>query len=209
MPDFGPAGLSPTGRNRVLSDGTARNDMDRRRFLGLCGKVALLGALPVPALAGTSADLGATLADHRTLRLLNTHTGERLTSTYLENGRLVPDALAAINHILRDHRTGEVREIDPNLLDVMSALAGRLDSDEPFHIISGYRSPTTNEQLRHHGHGVAKHSYHLVGKAVDLSLPGISTADLRRAALAEHAGGVGYYPRSGFVHVDTGPVRTW
>lgn len=198
-----------------MSDGNARTKLDRRRFLSLCGKVALIGALPVPTLASqspviTTAAEGANpvLVDH-TLRLLNIHTGERLTATYYENGRLVPDALVEINRILRDHRTNKIKAIDTDLLDFMCSLAQRVNSQEPFHIISGYRTPETNEKLRRRSSGVARRSYHLKGKAVDLKLPGVTTANLRAAALGERSGGVGYYPHSGFVHVDTGPFRSW
>lgn len=206
-----------------MSDGNARQFSNRRQFLGLCGKIALLGLVPLPALADPSGVISSTIpngagpiagpcgaaAVNRSLRLLNTHTGERLACTYLENGQLLPDALAAINHILRDHRTDEVKPIDPDLLDLMNVLADKVGSLESFHIISGYRSPQTNEKLRRSNSGVARHSYHLVGRAVDLKLPRVSTASLRKAALGERSGGVGYYPRSGFVHVDTGPVRSW
>ena len=214
MPTFRPA-IELTMEDDILSDGNAYPELDRRRFLGLCGKVALLGALPVSAFANqsgviTTAEAGTSgvLVD-RTLRLLNTHTGERLTATYCENGQLLPDALAEINRILRDHRTDEIKTIDTNLLDFISSLARRVDSQESFHVISGYRSPATNEKLRRQSSGVARRSYHLEGKAVDLKLPGVTTANLRAAALGERSGGVGHYPRSGFVHVDTGPVRSW
>jgi len=192
-----------------LSNGNAHNNLSRRHFLGLCGKVALVGALPFPALAAAPQGSPSAILPDRILRLLNIHTGESLTCTYLENGQLVPDVLIAINHILRDHRTGEIKAIDPALLDRMSALAARLDTIEPFHIVSGYRSPATNEALRRHSRNVARHSYHLVGKAVDLSLPGVTVSALKNAALAQRAGGVGYYPRAGFVHIDTGAVRAW
>lgn len=187
----------------------APKSLSRRHFLSLCGKTALLGVLPLPALAAVSPDPASLALPTRKLSLLNNHTGESLTCTYLENGQLVPDALVAINHILRDYRNGEVKPIDPKLLDRMSALAASLETSEPFHIVSGYRSPATNEALRRHSRNVARHSYHLVGKAVDLSLPGVPISALQKAALAQHGGGVGYYPRAGFVHVDTGPVRTW
>jgi uncharacterized protein YcbK (DUF882 family) len=114
-----------------------------------------------------------------------------------------------INHILRDHRTGEIKPIDPDLLDLLHALRTRLGTQRPFHVISGYRSPCTNEQLRSRSRGVARKSMHLFGKAVDIRIPGHDLADLRQAALAEQAGGVGYYPRPGFVHVDVGRVRFW
>lgn len=192
-----------------MSDGCAKNPLNRRQFLGLCGKVAIVAALPAPVLAANTSAEAAASAAPRVLRLLNTHTGERLNCTYREGGRILPDALAAIDRILRDHRTGDVHSIDPALLDLLSSLARRLGTDEPFHVISGYRSPATNAALRRRSQGVAKNSYHLQGKAVDVRLPGVTTAALRAAALRERVGGVGHYPGPGFVHVDTGPLRTW
>ncbi len=153
--------------------------------------------------------LQAAEPERRTLALLNTHTGENLTATYREAGRLLPDALAAVDHILRDHRTGDVKPIDPRLLDLLTDIARDLDTTEPFHVISGYRSPRTNTALRSTGHGVAKRSYHLQGKAIDIRVPGVETAALRRVALRQGVGGVGHYPGPAFIHVDTGPVRTW
>ena len=189
--------------------------MMRRRFLGLCGKAAVATLLPVPSLAGLMAGDAAAgdgrvgVAPIGSLNLLNVHTGERLVCTYREQGRLLPDALAAIDHLLRDHRTDEMRPIDPALLDLMASLAGRLESTRPFRVFSGYRAPQTNEMLRRHSDGVAKRSYHMQGMAVDIELSGRTARQLQAAALAERAGGVGYYPRSGFVHVDTGPIRSW
>jgi uncharacterized protein YcbK (DUF882 family) len=121
----------------------------------------------------------------------------------------VPDALVAIDRILRDHRTDETIEMDLRLLDLLHALRATLGSRRRFEVFSGYRSPATNAALLEEGHGVAEHSFHIVGKAIDVRLPDRSVSALRRAALRLRRGGVGYYPRSGFVHVDVGPLRRW
>lgn len=151
----------------------------------------------------------AAASRERWLGFYNLHTGEYLTSTYWVEGRYLPGALSEINFILRDFRTGEIKEIDVKLLDLLHALQAGMDSGEAFDVISGYRSPATNEMLYSQGAGVAKNSLHLQGKAVDISLPGRSLSSLRQAAIALKGGGVGYYPDSGFVHVDVGRVRTW
>ncbi len=177
----------------------------RRRFLGL-GAAAL--ALPilsrVPALAEP-----APLPPDRDISLYNIHTGETAAVAYCRSGRLVAPSLETINHILRDHRTGEMRDIDIRLLDLLNALSRKIAADRPFHVISGYRSPRTNAFLRSNGSGVAEHSLHLLGQAVDIRLPGLGLRDLYRAALSLRGGGVGFYPVSDFVHVDVGRVRTW
>jgi len=144
-----------------------------------------------------------------TLAFYNTHTGEHLRVAYRNGNRYDRQALKAIDHVLRDHRTGETRPIDTDLLDLLHTLHRKLGAREPFHVISGYRSPRTNEMLRARGRGVARRSMHLVGKAVDIRIPGCPLTLLRDAALAEQAGGVGTYPGPGFVHVDVGPVRRW
>jgi uncharacterized protein YcbK (DUF882 family) len=158
-----------------------------------------------------SAAWAALLPDdtRRTLSFYNTHTAERLSVCYYSNGAYRPDALARIDHILRDHRTGEVKSMDPQLLDLLASVQGQLGCSAPFHIISGYRSPETNAQLRKRTTGVAKFSYHMLGRAIDIRLPGCDTRRLRKACLAYRKGGVGYYPRSDFVHLDTGSIRTW
>lgn len=145
----------------------------------------------------------------RTLGFLSTHTGERLRTTYWADGRYEPEALQEINRVLRDHRTGDVRDMDVNLLDLLHQLESHLRVGEPFHVISGYRSPATNAFLAAESNGVAKHSLHLEGRAIDIRLPAVPLAQLRRAALSLQQGGVGYYPSLGFVHVDTGRIRTW
>ena len=145
----------------------------------------------------------------RSLRFHNLHTGEKLTSTYWVEGRYVPSARAEIDFILRDFRTGDVCPIDVGLLDTLVALQGRLENQAAFGVISGYRSPKTNAALALTSGGVAKKSYHMSGLAIDVRLPGCDLKDLQRAALALRRGGVGYYPKSDFVHIDVGPVRSW
>jgi len=182
----------------------------RRRFLGLG-----LSALSLPFLARLSAfassgPAGFSLPPDRGLTFFNTHTGESESVEYCRSGCLVPESLQKINHILRDTRTGEVKDIDVDLLDLLARLARAVPTEEPFHVISGYRSAVTNEYLRTHGGGgVAAHSLHLVGKAIDIRVPGTALRDLYRTAIGLRGGGVGIYPRSDFVHVDVGRVRTW
>lgn len=179
--------------------------MQRRRFLkwGL----GVVGAwVTAPAWSGVA---GRLLEPKRRLSLYNTHTGERLSAVYWAEGDYLPSALAEINHVLRDHRSGEVAAMDPQLLDVLFALSCRLDCERPFEIISGYRSPVTNAMLAAQSEGVAKKSLHTQGRAVDIRIAGLPLDELRQAALSLRRGGVGYYPRSNFIHVDTGRVRTW
>lgn len=121
----------------------------------------------------------------------------------------VPSALSRVDRFLRDFRTGEIHEIDPALLDLLNDLAALTGAAEPYHVISGYRSPTTNAMLRRRSGGVARRSLHMDGKAVDVRLPGVPLRTLRDAAVSLGRGGVGYYPGPDFVHVDTGAVRIW
>jgi uncharacterized protein YcbK (DUF882 family) len=184
--------------------------LNRRRFLGL-GAAALalpfLGRLTAFASPGA---LDAPLPLDRGLSFYNTHTAETADLEYCQSGCLVPESIKKINHILRDTRTGDVKDIDVRLLDLLNTLARKLPTSEPFHIISGYRSPATNAYLRAHGGGgVASNSLHLVGKAIDIRVPGVKLQDLYKAAVALKGGGEGIYPGSDFVHVDVGRVRTW
>ena len=148
-------------------------------------------------------------AASRALTFHHTHTGENLAAEYFCRGAYVPDALAAINRHLRDFRTGDEHAIDPALLDLLHRLAAVTETTRPFQVISGYRSPKTNHMLRDKSTGVAASSLHMVGKAIDIRLPDVPLARLRAAAIELRAGGVGYYPESDFVHVDTGRIRTW
>ncbi len=149
------------------------------------------------------------VSEKKTLSFYNIHTQETLSADYWVNGEYMPDALSRINYILRDHRTDKIQPIDPQLLDILHVLRTQITENQPFHIISGYRSQETNALLRKQGRGVARHSYHILGKAIDIRLPGCCLPELRDAARKLEMGGVGYYPRSEFIHVDTGPVRHW
>jgi uncharacterized protein YcbK (DUF882 family) len=149
------------------------------------------------------------VAPLRELSFVHTHTGETLTIAYAHADQYLPQSLARIDWLLRDFRSGEASAIDPRLLDQLHALATVTGSRRPFEVISGYRSQTTNDALRRRGGGVAAHSLHMEGRAIDIRLADVSLADLRDAAVSLAEGGVGFYPQSQFVHVDTGSVRRW
>ena len=188
-----------------------RSAINRRAFLGY-GAVAAAAAMSPLRASASSAVPPRAKAPVRTLSFFHTHTGERLKTTYCCDGRYEPEALKAINTLLRDFRVNKVKEIDPGLLDLLHELGGTLETDQPFHIISGYRSPETNQMLRERGGahtGVASGSLHMVGKAIDIRVPGVKLENLRAAARSLKLGGVGFYPSSNFVHVDTGRVRYW
>jgi len=176
--------------------------LSRRDIIGL----ALAGSaatLAKPALAALTESGARRLAFH------NLHTGESLVATYWSDGRYVANELRNIDRVLRDFRSGEIKPMDPRLMDLLHVLQKSLDTREPFQVISGYRSPHTNEMLRHASDGVAANSLHTVGQAIDIRVPGRRLADVRSAAITLRQGGVGYYPKSDFVHVDTGRVRIW
>jgi uncharacterized protein YcbK (DUF882 family) len=179
--------------------------MTRRRVLQW-GAVGLFSAaIPGRGFAGVR----EFWSPERSLSFYNTHTGEGLEVVYWSRGKYRKQALADIDHILRDHRTDEVKAIDIRLLDLAHALGERLGDQGPFHIISGYRSPKTNALLRAGGNGVASKSLHLQGKALDIRLPNTGLPALHRAAVDLKGGGVGYYPGPNFVHIDVGQVRYW
>ena len=146
---------------------------------------------------------------HKTLSFEHAHTGDKLKLTYFERGNYVEDALQEINYLLRDYHTDAIHPIDTALLDQLYDLKQILGVSKPFHIVSGYRSPFTNAQLRKHSHGVAEHSYHMKGRAIDIQIGGVSARTIKNAALTMARGGVGYYPYNNFVHLDTGEFRTW
>lgn len=175
-----------------------------RRFF-LRGSGAALAVTGIPAVPGWAmAKLPA-----RSLKFDNLHTGEKLTLDYWTNGGYQPEALQAINQILRDFRTNTVHAIDPRLLDLLWQINGKLDTAQPFEVISGYRSPQTNHMLHERSSGVASGSLHMQGMAIDIRVPGQTLPDLHNVALKLGQGGVGYYPTSDFVHVDVGRVRRW
>lgn len=177
----------------------------RRSFLK-AGALVLGGCL-FPQTVFSAVD-GATAVE-RSLSLYNMHTGESLRAVYWFKGGYLAEALVDINKILRDYRTDEIAPIDTKLLDLIHTIHQRMGSRDMVHIISGYRSPATNERLRGNGRGVAKNSLHMEGKAADIRLPDQSLSELRRTAVSMQRGGVGYYPSSNFVHVDVGRVRYW
>jgi len=172
----------------------------RRRFLQAAGAALML--LPLGA-------AWARTPARRSLSFVHTHTGEQLSTVYFEDGQYRNGELARINQLLRDFRTGDVHNIDTGVLDILADLRVLADRDEPYEVISGYRSPQTNAALRRHSHGVAEHSLHLEGRAIDVRLPGFPTHRLRELALGMSRGGVGFYPQLDFVHLDNGRVRYW
>ncbi|GFO71797.1 hypothetical protein BJAS_P1511 [Bathymodiolus japonicus methanotrophic gill symbiont] len=145
----------------------------------------------------------------RDLKLHNLHTEEKISLSYYEQGQYVSEALRDISYLLRDHRTGDVLAMDPGLIDLLYDLKGVLGTDQPFQVISGYRSPKTNAALHKKSSGVASKSLHMQGKAIDICIEGVAVRDMQKAAISLARGGVGYYPRSNFVHIDTGRVRSW
>jgi uncharacterized protein YcbK (DUF882 family) len=186
--------------------------LSRRNFLGIGAAAAAGALLPTHAVEAAASTMVVSSAANRTLSFWHTHTNERLTTAYCCDGEYVSKELTDINHLLRDFRVNEIRPIDPRLLDLLYELNNRLGTDRPFHVISGYRTLQTNAMLHERGgahSGVATHSLHMEGKAIDIRVPGIKLEHLRDTAKALRVGGVGYYPASNFVHVDTGRVRYW
>ncbi|MFT3665627.1 DUF882 domain-containing protein [Piscinibacter sp.] len=161
------------------------------------------------ALAASPVIVQARAGGSRALSFKHLHTGEALEVEYFSAGRYLDDALAAVNHLLRDFRSGEAGTMDPALLDLLHALRERTGAQAPYQIISGYRSPATNRMLHERSGGVATRSLHMSGQAIDIRVADVPLARLRDAALALQRGGVGFYPGSNFVHVDTGRVRAW
>jgi uncharacterized protein YcbK (DUF882 family) len=180
---------------------------DRRRFLGRSLAVSAGACLLAGGVSQVQADTPE-LVD-RTLRLVNAHTWEKQDITYCIKGNYDPDNLGKIDYLMRDHRRNVATAMDVQLLDTLVRLHARLETNEAIHVLSGYRTPETNAELRKQSLGVAKHSLHMSGKAADIYIPGITTRTLHETALAMQAGGVGYYATSGFVHIDSGRVRHW
>ena len=191
----------------------ARRDIFK---LGLSGATMAAGATLLPGLGHAQGYFGAQGfwgapggVGPREVAVHNLHTGESISAIYFARGQYVPDALSAMNHVMRDFRTGEIHEMQPQLFDLWHTIRDVTESRRPFQIISGYRSPQTNAMLHETSTGVAQNSYHMKGMASDIRLEDVELAQLHRAALAIGRGGVGYYPSSDFVHVDIGPVRHW
>ena len=183
-----------------------QKSLNRRSFLGYSALAGAATLVPGRVHAAVSK------RSERVLSFFHTHTGERVKVAYCCDGVYQPEALTQLNHLLRDFRVDQEKPIDPKLFDLLHELGGVLETDQPYHIISGYRSPVTNSMLRGRGGahtGVASNSLHMVGKAMDIRLPGVKLDHLRGAAASLKLGGVGFYPSSNFVHVDTGRVRYW
>ena len=178
----------------------------RRRFLR---RTVQLGAAAVlPAFSARAAL--ASVPDARGLALVHTHTHEKIDLMYADGERYLPAALGSLNRFLRDHYTGDIGLMDPQIYDQLHRVQQLLGSKSAFEVISGYRCPATNANLRQtRSGGVARHSLHMEGRAIDVRLPGVPLADLHEAALSLRGGGVGFYPREQFVHLDTGRVRNW
>jgi uncharacterized protein YcbK (DUF882 family) len=187
-----------------VAHAASSTQISRRNLLRASIGGLLAAAAPSTAFGALRPEEGA-----RALAFNHLHTGETLAVPYWENGRYLPDALSEIDTVLRDFRTGEKIRMDTGVLDFLFRLRTELGSTESFHIISAYRSPRTNARLAAKSRNVAKRSYHTKGMAIDIRLPGRRLRDVRRAALDLKLGGVGYYPRSNFVHIDTGRVRFW
>jgi uncharacterized protein YcbK (DUF882 family) len=176
-----------------------------RRGLLLAAGAAVAG-VAAPAVLRAEALSGGAI---KRAALHNLHTGDTFNEVFFANGSYVPGALAEAMRVLRDWRNGEEHAMDPRLFDALHAISARLDANQPFQVISGYRSPQTNAMLHARSNGVAEHSQHMLGKACDVRMEGVSLGVLHRAALDVSAGGVGYYPVSDFVHVDVARVRQW
>jgi len=174
------------------------------------GAVGLAGSAAVAALPMIATPARAAARAERSLALSHTHTGERIALTFAVGDSYLPDALATLDHFLRDHYTGEVGRIEPQLFDLLHRVQQALGAGGAYEVISGYRCPATNDRLRETGGGgVARRSLHTEGRAIDVRLAGVALAELRDAGLALRAGGVGFYARERFVHLDTGRVRSW
>ncbi len=183
-------------------------EIGRRGFLTFAA--AALTTFAAPALVtGAPAQAAPLVGGVRRIALHNINTNEHFDGVYWADGNYKADALKRLDVLLRDHRAKQVCRFDPRLFDALARVHQTLDSDEPFRVVCGFRSRRTNAMARRRSRGVAKESYHTRGMAVDVMLPDVNLKAIAEAAKGLGAGGVGYYPRSGFVHIDVGPVRTW
>jgi uncharacterized protein YcbK (DUF882 family) len=176
---------------------------------GLLGAFAATVVAASPTYSNAAGFLRGRAGDIRRIAMHSGRTGERIDTVYWIEGEYIPEAIREINLFMRDWRSGEAVQIDRRTIDIMSASLNLMDTDEPYLLLSGYRSPQTNAMLRSRSRGVARNSLHMRGQAADLRLSGRNTAQMANAALACRAGGVGRYSGSNFVHMDCGPVRSW
>lgn len=188
---------------------TPRINRQRRRLLGALGTGAALSQPWLAPLAQARTLAVAPIGEPRTLEIHNAHTGEVVETTYWDGRRYRPHALAELDRLLRDHRTGEHCKIDTRLIELLHGLRQEAGPGKRLFVVSAYRSPQTNEALVEQETGAVVDSLHLKGKAVDIYMPEVRLSRLHQAALAMRAGGVGYYPKSHFLHLDTGRVRHW
>jgi uncharacterized protein YcbK (DUF882 family) len=181
----------------------------RRRILAVTAALSGTASLPGAGVLWPRSSFGATGAAARRIALTNLHTGERLDIEYFRDGSYAPDALAALEVLLRDFRNGEKHAIDPKLMDYLVDVAALIGVPPAYSVISGYRSPETNQRLHERSSGVSQHSLHMQGRAIDVRMSGVDCKDLATRAESMKRGGVGYYRASNFVHLDTGKFRTW
>ena len=175
-----------------------------KRAATACGLAAL-----VVLSGGRSLQNAIAEGDTRTITMHHMHTGEDITITFKREGRFDDAALEKINWFLRDWRKQQETKMDPHLIDLVWEVQREAGSKEPIWIVCGYRSPETNAMMHEASAGVAAHSMHIEGRAMDIRLPGVRLGSVRRTAVALKMGGVGYYPEDDFVHIDSGPVRKW
>jgi len=192
-------------RNRHMNDESSFKTTRRNVLSGIFAATTVVAAPSLSKAAGLLRGAG----DIRRIRLRSTRTGESVDTIYWVEGKYIPEAMAEINWFMRDWRQNEVIRYDHRNVDIMAATLRLMDTDEAYHVVSGYRSPATNAMLRRRNGGVATKSYHMKGMAADLKLESRSISQMARAAAACNAGGVGKYRRSNFVHMDCGPVRSW
>lgn len=179
--------------------------VSRRGILGVFAATALVAA---PTYTNAFSLLKGA-GDIRRIRMYSGRTGESIDTIYWVEGDYIPEAVKEINYFMRDWRSDDVVGMDPRNFDIMAAAHRLMDANEPYMLLSGYRSPQTNAMLRSRSKGVAKNSLHMKGQAADLRLSSRSVGQMAKAAAACSAGGVGKYSRSNFVHMDCGPVRSW
>ena len=176
---------------------------------GLLSAFTATAVAAAPTYSNAAGFLRGRAGDVRRVAMHSGRTGERIDTVYWIDGEYIAEAVQEVNRFMRDWRTGEAIQIDLRTIDIMSASLNLMDTDEPYLLLSGYRSPQTNAMLRRRSSGVAKQSLHMTGKAADLRLSSRSTTQMANAALNCRAGGVGRYPGSNFVHMDCGPIRSW
>lgn len=185
-----------------------RNNSTGMTRRGLIGAFAATAVTAAPTFANAAGFLRGG-GDIRRIKMYSGRTGERIDMIYWIEGKYIPDAVNEVNHFMRDWRTNELIKIDLRTVDIMAAAHNLLDVNEPYMLLSGYRSPKTNAMLRARSSGVAKNSLHMRGQAADLGLSSRSVGQIAKAAAVCRGGGVGQYSGSNFVHMDCGTVRTW